>query len=62
MCDVHLILKPTYLLVMQMITQHLWLEITLVDVIKALEEIGEKLVKRFSNNEMKLSTDKYPRT
>ena len=47
---------------MQMITQHLWLEITLVDVIKALEEIGEKLVKRFSNNEMKLSTDKYPRT
>ena len=59
MCDMFLKLKPTYLLVMQMIAQHLWLEITLVDVIKSLEEIGEKLVKRFSNNEMKLSTDNF---
>ena len=35
---------------MQMITHHLWL--------KALEEIGENLVNWFSNNELKLSTDK----
>ena len=28
------------------------------DVIKALEEIGESLVNWFSNNEMKLNTDK----
>ena len=28
------------------------------DVIKALEEIGESLVNLFSNNEMKLNTDK----
>ena len=29
-----------------------------IDVIKALEEIGENLVNRFSNNEMKLNTNK----
>ena len=40
-----------------MITHHLRLEIT--DVIKALEEIGENLVNWFSNNEVKLHTDKY---
>ena len=48
---------PHILLVMQMITHHLWLEIT-EDVIKALEEIGENVVNWFSNNEMKLNTDK----
>ena len=30
----------------------------ITDVIKALEEIGESLVNWFSNNEMKLNTDK----
>ena len=30
----------------------------IADVIKALEEIGENLVNWFSNNEMKLNTDK----
>ena len=30
----------------------------MTDVIKALEEIGESLVNWFSNNEMKLNTDK----
>ena len=30
----------------------------IADVIKALEEIGENLLNWFSNNEMKLNTDK----
>ena len=42
---------------MQMITHHLWLEI-IENVIKALEKIGENVVNWFSNNEMKLNTDK----
>ena len=41
---------------MQIITHHLWLKIT--DDIKALEEIEESSVNWFSNNEMKLNTDK----
>ena len=57
MGDMFMILKVTYLLVMQMIAHHLWLEIT-ADVIKTLEEIGENLLNWFSNNEMKLNTDK----
>ena len=31
----------------------------IADVIKALEEIGENLLNWFSNNDMKLNTDKY---
>ena len=57
MGDMFMILKVTYLLVMQMIAHHLWLEIT-ADVIKTLEEIGENLLNWFSNNEMKVNTDK----
>ena len=57
MGDMFMILKVTYLLVMQMIAHHLWLEIT-TDVIKTLEEIRENLLNWFSNNEMKLNTDK----
>ena len=56
MCDNFLILTTTILLVMQIITHHLWLKIT--DVIKASEEIGESFVNWFSNNEMQLNTNK----
>ena len=31
----------------------------IADVIKALKEIGENVLNWFSNNEMKLNTDKY---
>ena len=31
----------------------------MADVIKALVEIGQDLLNRFLNNEMKLNTDKY---
>ena len=44
---------------MQMITQHFRdISDNIIDVIKALKEIGENLVNWFSNNKMKLNTNK----
>ena len=47
MCDMSLILKGTFVV-----------RDNITDVIKALDEIGESLLNWFSNDEMKLNTDK----
>ena len=39
-------------------THHLWFRDNIADVIKALEEIGEDLGNWFSNNKMKLITNR----
>ena len=58
MCDMFLILKGTYFT--HYIDDNTPFKVTdnIKDVIKALEEIGESLVSRSSNYEMKLNTDK----
>ena len=58
MCDMFLILKGTYFTGYAYDNTSFVVRDNIKDVIKALEEIGESLVNWFSNNEMKLNTDK----
>ena len=58
MCDMFLILKGTYFTGYADDNTPFVVRDNIKDVIKALEEIGESLVNWFSNNEMKLNTDK----
>ena len=58
MCDMFLILKSTYFTGYADDNTPFVVRDNITDVIKALEEIGESLVNWFSNNEMKLNTDK----
>ena len=58
MCDMFLILKGTYFTGYADDNTSVVVRDNITDVIKALEEIGESLVNWFSNNEMKLNTDK----
>ena len=57
MCDMSLILKATYFI--GYAEDNTPFVVNITDVIKALGEIEENLAKWFSNNEMKLNTDKY---
>ena len=59
MCDMFLILKGTYFTGYADDNTSVVVRDNITDVIKALEEIGESLVNWFSNNEMKLNTDKF---
>ena len=58
MCDMFLILKGTYFTGYADDNTPFVVRDNIANVIKALEEIGESLVNWFSNNEMKLNTDK----
>ena len=58
MCGMFLILKGTYFTDYVDDNTPFVVSDNIKDVIKALEEIGESLVNWFSNNEMKLNTDK----
>ena len=58
MCDMFLILKATYFTGYADDNTPFVVRDNIKDVIKALEEIGESLVSRSSNYEMKLNTDK----
>ena len=58
MCDMFLILKATYFTGYADDNTPFVVRDNIVDVIKALEEIGESLVNWFSNNEMTLNIDK----
>ena len=58
MCDMFLILKGTYFTGYADDNTPFVVRDNITDVIKALEEIGESLINWFSNNEMKLNTDK----
>ena len=58
MCDMLLRLKGTYFTGYADDNTPFAVRDNITDVIKALEEIGESLVNWFSNNEMKLNTDK----
>ena len=59
MCDMFLILKATYFTCYADDNTPFVVRNSIADVIKALEEIGENLLNWFSNNDMKLNTDKY---
>ena len=59
MCDMFLILKATYFTGYADDNTPFVVRNKIADVIKALEEIGENLLDWFSNNDMKLNTDKY---
>ena len=58
MCDMFLILKATYFTGYADDNTPFVVRDNITDVIKALEEVGKSLVNWFSNNEMKLNTDK----
>ena len=58
MCNTFLILESTYFTGYADDNTPFLVRDNITDVIKALEEIGESLVNWFSNNEMKLNTDK----
>ena len=58
MCHMFLILKATYFTGYADDNTPVVVRNDITDVIKALERIGESLVNWFSNNEMKLNTDK----
>ena len=58
MCDIFVILKATYFTGYADDNTPFVVRDNIADVIKALEEIGENLLNWFSNNEMKLNTDK----
>ena len=58
MCNMFLILKATYFTGYADDNTPFVVIDNIADVIKALEEIGENLLNWFSNNEMKLNTDK----
>ena len=57
-CDMFLILEGTYFTGYADDNTPFVVRDNIKDVIKALEEIGENLLSWFSNNEMKLNTDK----
>ena len=57
-CDMFLILNTTYITDYADDNTPFAVRHNIADVIKALEEIGESHVNWFSNNEMKLNTDK----
>ena len=58
MCDMFLILKDTYFTGYADDNTPFVVRDNIADVIKALDEIGENLLNLFSNNEMKLNTNK----
>lgn len=58
MCDMFLFLNGASLLVMQMKTPPFMAKDNKMDVISALEEAGEIILIRFSDNQTKLNTDK----
>ena len=58
MCDMFLVLRGTYFTGYADDNAPFVVRDNIADVIKALEEIGEILANWFSNNEMKLNTDK----
>ena len=58
MRDMFLILKGTYFTGYAGDNTPFLVRDNITDVIKALEEMGESLVNWFSNNNMKLNTDK----
>ena len=58
MCDMFLILNTTYFTGYANDNSPFVVRVNIADVIKALEEIGENIVNWFSNNEIKLNTDK----
>ena len=57
-CDMSLILKVTYFTDYADDNTPFVVRDNIADVMKALEEIGENLLNWFSDNEMKLNTDK----
>ena len=59
MCDRFLILKAIHFTGYTDNNTLFEVKNNIVDVIKALEEIGEKLLNWILNDEMKLNTDKY---
>ena len=59
MCDMFLILKATCVTGYSDDNTLFVVRDNIADVIKALKEIGENVLNWFSNNEMKLNTDKY---
>ena len=58
MCDMFLILKGTYFTGYADDNTPFMVRDNIADVIKALEEIGKDILNSFSNNKMKLNTDK----
>ena len=58
MCDMFLMLDATYFTGFADNKTSFEVRDNLAHVIKALEEIGDKLVNRFENNEMNLNTYK----
>ena len=58
MCDMFLILKATYFTGYADDNTPFVVRNNIADVIKALEEIGQNLLNWFSNNDMKLNTNK----
>ena len=60
-CDMSLILKATYFTDYADDNTPFVVRDNIADVMKALEEIGENLLNWFSDNEMKLNTDKCHR-
>ena len=58
MCDMFLILKATYFTGYADDNTPFMVRDNIADVIKVLEEIRENLLNWFSNNEMKINTDK----
>ena len=59
MCDMFLILKATNFTGYADDNTPFGVRDNIADIIKALEKIGENLVNWFSNDEMKLNTDKF---
>ena len=62
MCDMFLILNITYFSGYADGNSPFVVRDNIADVIKALEEIGENILNWFLNNEIKLNTDKQPKT
>ena len=58
MCDMFLILKTTSFTDYVDVNTSFVVRDNTNNVIKALEEVGENLIKWFSENQMKLNTDK----
>ena len=58
MCDMFLVLNTTYFAGYANDSTPFVVRDNIADVIKALEQIGENLVNWFSNNKMKLNTNK----
>ena len=59
MCDMFLILKATHFAGYAVDGISIVVRDNITDVIKVLEETRENLVNWFSNNEVKLNTDKF---